>query len=149
MKSGPFIDGIPALGPGETRRIDWGQYGGLLKNFGTEPAIVTCKFKKNGKPMPPMEFKIDIKSFEGTVAARSSEAIVAKELESISKDLHNIATGFSRLKINIVEDEVFGLLKEKGEAYRDREWLCCKIIQRAWRWPFPEIFMRQSETGLR
>lgn len=28
MEDGPLIDGIPALGPGESREIDWGQYHG-------------------------------------------------------------------------------------------------------------------------
>ena len=37
-----------------------------------------------------------------------------------------------------------------GAGTRERKKrFCCKIIQRVWRWPFPEIFMQQSETGLR
>ena len=30
MNDGPLINGIPALGPGESRKIDWGQFGGRL-----------------------------------------------------------------------------------------------------------------------
>ena len=105
MKDGPLIDGVPALGPGEQRRIDWGQYGGLMKNLATEPVIVKCKFKKNGKAMPPMECKLDVKSFEGTVAAERPSAKAAKELEKISKDLHHLATGFYKLKIEMVKDQ--------------------------------------------
>jgi hypothetical protein len=107
MTSGPLIEGVPALGPGEQRRIDWGQYGGLTKNLGKEPVTVKCKFKKNGKDMPPMECKLDVKSFEGTVAAERPSAKAAKELEKISRDLHNLATGFYKLKIEMVEDQDF------------------------------------------
>jgi hypothetical protein len=31
MRSGPLIDGIPTLAPGETRVIDWGQRGGAFR----------------------------------------------------------------------------------------------------------------------
>lgn len=118
MTRGPLIEGIPALGPGEQRRIDWGQYGGLMKNLGTEPVVVKCKFKKNGKAMPPMECKLDVKSFEGTVAAERPSAKVAKEIEKISKDLHHLATGFYKLKIEIVkeEDEIEPEKNKEGEA---------------------------------
>ena len=113
MTSGPLIQGVPALGPGEQRRIDWGQYGGLMKNLGGEPVIVKCKFKKNGKAMPPMECKLDVKSFEGTVAAERPSAKAAKELEKISKDLHSLATGHYKLKIEMVEDRNFEPEKDK------------------------------------
>ncbi len=105
MSRGPLIDGVPALGPGDERKIDWGQYGGLMKNLGTEPIVVKCKFKKNGKPMPPIECKLDVKSFEGTVAAEKPSAKVAKELESIAKDFHYLATGFNKLRIEIVKED--------------------------------------------
>lgn len=115
MTTGPLIEGVPALGPGEQRRIDWGQYGGLTKNLGREPVIVKCKFKKNGKAMPPMECKLEVKSFEGTVAAERPSAKAAKELEKISKDLHHLATGFYKLKIEMVEDKEFELENDKED----------------------------------
>lgn len=105
MTNGPLIEGMPALGPGEQRRIDWGQYGGLTKNLDKEPVIVKCKFKKNGKDMPLTECKLDVKSFEGTVAVQRPSAKVAKELEKIYEDLHNLATGLYKLKIEIVEGQ--------------------------------------------
>ena len=117
MTRGPLMEGIPALGPGEQRRIDWGQYGGLMKNVDREPVVVKCKFKKNGKAMPPMECKLDVKSFEGTVAAERPSTRVAKELEKIAKDLHHLATGFNKLKIEIVkEDGEIEMEKDEGEA---------------------------------
>lgn len=117
MTRGPLIEGIPALGPGEQRRIDWGQYGGLMKSVGTEPVVVKCKFKKNGKARPRMECKLNVKSFEGTVAAERPSTKVAKELEKIAKDLHYLATGFNKLRIEIVkEDEEIEPEKNEGEA---------------------------------
>jgi hypothetical protein len=104
ITSGPLIDGVPALGPGEERRIDWGQYGGLTKNLGSEPIIVECTFKKNGKAMPPTKCTLDVKSFESTATAERPSMKAATELEKISKDLHNLATGLCNLKIEMVED---------------------------------------------
>jgi hypothetical protein len=103
MKDGPLIDGIPALGPGEERRIDWGQYGGLVKNLGGEPVIVKCMFKKNGKKMPPVECKLDVKSFKGIVAAEVPIAKIARDIEEISNNLKLLLTIFDKLKVEIVE----------------------------------------------
>ena len=103
MNDGPLIDGIPALGPGEARKIDWGQYGGLIKNLGTDPVIAKCTFKKNGKKMPSVECKLDVKSFKGTMAAEIPIARVARDIERISKNLEYLSTGFKKLKIELVE----------------------------------------------
>jgi hypothetical protein len=116
MTGGPLIEGIPALGSGEQRRIDWGQYGGLTKNLGGEPIIVKCKFKKNGKAMPPMQCKLDVKSFEGTTAAERPSAKAARELEKISKDLHHLATGFYKLKIEVEKEQELGPENEKEDG---------------------------------
>lgn len=105
MTHGPLIDGIPALGPGERRLIDWGQYGGLLKNLGSDTVTVICKFKKNGKNMPPIECKLDIKSFEGTIASEHPIPKIAKYIEKISQDLHQLASGHSKLHIEIAKDD--------------------------------------------
>jgi len=101
MKDGPLIDGIPALGPGETRKIDWGQYGGLTTAIGDSKIIATCYFKKNGKEMPPTKCPLDVASFSNTVAVTSPAAKSAHELEKISKEIQHIASGFSRLKVEI------------------------------------------------
>lgn len=106
--SGPLVEGIPALGPSEQRKIDWGQYGGLAKNLGSEPIIVKCRFKKNGKLMPVVQCKLDVKSFKGTVATRRPIAMIAKELEKISKDLQRLVTRFPELKVEITKQKELG-----------------------------------------
>jgi len=102
MKDGPLIDGIPALGPGECRKIDWGQYGGLSASLGDNPVIATCRFKKNGKEMAPILCPLDVMSFAGTVAVSSPSSKVADELKKISKSIEYISTGFHKLKVEVV-----------------------------------------------
>jgi hypothetical protein len=102
MIDGPLLNGIPALGPGESRKIDWGQFGGLKAYIGDSKIIATCRFKKNGKEMPPTICPLDVESFSGTVAAESPLSKTAKELESISKTLQHLASGFHKLKVEII-----------------------------------------------
>lgn len=111
MKDGPLIDGIPALGPGEYRKIDWGQYGGLVAALGNEPIITTCRFKKNDKDMEPTQCPLDVASFADTVAVESSAAKTAKELEKLSESIKTLASGFSKLKVDVVS-----LPQNKGDA---------------------------------
>jgi len=101
MTEGPLINGIPALGPGECRKIDWGQYGGLKKALGGSNITATCYFKKNTKEMKPVICPLDVESFSRTVAAESAASKTAKELEKISKSLGHFATGFHKLKVEI------------------------------------------------
>jgi len=104
MSSGPLIDGIPALGPGEERRIDWGQYGGLFKCIGEEPIVVKCSCKKNGKLTPPTRCKLEVKSFAGTCVSERDPAVkLARELEKIAKELNHLGSGFHMLRVELVE----------------------------------------------
>lgn len=101
MTDGPLITGIPALGPGESRKIDWGQFGGLVAAIGDTKIVATCRFKKNGKEMPPTKCPLDIESFSGTVATESPAAESARELKKISTEIHHLTSGFRKLKIEI------------------------------------------------
>ena len=109
MDSGPLIEGIPALGPGDKRKIDWGQYGGLLKYIGGEPIIATCKFKSNGnngKYLKPVICKLDVKSFERTTAADTEYLKhVSTELKRIADNIDHLATGSKTLKVEFVEKD--------------------------------------------
>jgi hypothetical protein len=101
MTEGPLINGIPALGPGEYRKIDWGQYGGLKVAIGDSKIIATCHFKKNSKEMKPVICPLDVESFSRTVAAESPASKTVKELEKISNSLGHFASGFHKLKVDI------------------------------------------------
>ncbi|MDH3437119.1 MAG: hypothetical protein OEN48_09050, partial [Betaproteobacteria bacterium] len=102
MENGPLIDGIPALGPGECRKIDWGQYGGLKAAIGDKPIIATCKFKKNGRAMRATQCPLDIESFSGTVAVETATAKSARQLEKIAKHLQQLSSYLSKLKVEVV-----------------------------------------------
>lgn len=102
MKHGPLIEGIPALGPGETRKIDWGQYGGLKVALAGKSLVATSRFKKGKKEMPAIRCPLDIESYAHTVAAEKPMVKAAKELAEISKHIKHLATGFSKLRIEII-----------------------------------------------
>ena len=103
MEDGPLILGIPALGPGEERKQDWGQYGGLINCIGEEPITVTSYFKKNGKLLPAVKSYLDVKSFDRTNASESPNSKMAKNIEKISKDIHYLTNGFYKPQIKVVE----------------------------------------------
>ncbi len=71
MQGGPLIDGIPSLGPGDSRKLSWGQYYGLKKALGGEPVIVTCEYKNGKRRMPAVTATLEIDSFTGTDALES------------------------------------------------------------------------------
>jgi hypothetical protein len=90
MSTGPLINGIPMLGPGEKIKIDWGQYEGLKKILGTEPVIVTCSFKKHKQRMKVVICKLDLSSFEKTIATKTIDSRIFEAIEEISQQLKNI-----------------------------------------------------------
>jgi hypothetical protein len=106
MTTGPLINGIPALAPGEERRITWGQYGGLKKALGNNNIYVVSRFKYGDKEMDPVTCVIEITSFEGTEAidpdgARQS----ARELKKIADVLQHSSSGFRPLTIEIKNED--------------------------------------------
>ncbi len=105
MNVGPLIRGIAALGPREERRLDWGQYGGLLKNLGEDPVKVTCRFKTGERQMKPVVCELDIKSFEYTEASGDEIREISKNIKKISENIGYLTTGFKTLKIDLVKDE--------------------------------------------
>lgn len=97
MDEGPLINGIPALGPGSKRIINWGQYGGLKKYLGEESITVTIKFKSVRigpffSKKHVVQCLLDIKSFEHTDASDSNWARKsANELKRIADTLEKLA----------------------------------------------------------
>ena len=84
--SGPLIDGIPALGPGETRKFHWGQFGGLKTALGQDKilTIVHCK-NLNQKKMKPMKCPLDIDSHYGVNFSDTAELRNMKEIANSLK----------------------------------------------------------------
>jgi hypothetical protein len=85
MLDGPLVEGIPALGPGDSRRITWGQYGGLLKALGDGTITVQCHYKHGRRAMPPVSGQLEIRSFKGTYVAQSEGVRTIEALRDIAK----------------------------------------------------------------
>jgi len=90
MTAGPLVDGIPSLGPGDSRRIAWGQYYGLKKALGDQPLVLTCECKHAKRPMRPMVAILDVNSFAETDAVGSEGRRTIKELERIADTLEQM-----------------------------------------------------------
>lgn len=90
LTDGPLIDGIPVLGPGDTRDITWGQYGGLMKTVGKEPIEVTYTYK-HGRRTFRGDSRLEVSSFTGTDASENPPAKAVRMLEEISKSLKTMA----------------------------------------------------------
>lgn len=80
MIDGPFITGIANLGPGEVRKIDWGQYGGIKKYLGESTIEVKCIFSNNRRQLHEVVCTLEVASFEGNCAATCGLAAIGKEL---------------------------------------------------------------------
>jgi hypothetical protein len=91
MQSGPLINGIPLLAPGQRRVLAWGQFAGLKKALGLEPLALRCEYKHGRKKMLNADFLLEVDSFERTDAVGNEEYRVLKELERMSKSLDHIA----------------------------------------------------------
>ncbi len=92
MTEGPFVTGIPALGPDECRIIDWGQYGGLKDALGQSRIRVLCRFRNGTREMSPTNCPLEVDSFLGTTAHESTGAKIAKNLDKISKGIDKLSS---------------------------------------------------------
>jgi hypothetical protein len=102
MTTGPIVTGIPSLGPGEERRIDWGQYAGLKKSLGDEPVYLTCTYDRPhyflgmpfGKKLSTTSV-LEVDSFLHTAANEAPESRIARSLEKLAGRLQHAFPGGS------------------------------------------------------
>jgi hypothetical protein len=87
MRDGPLIDGIPVLGPGDSREITWGQLGGLTKALGDSPIVLDYTYR-SGNRLIEGQSKLEVKSYIGTDASEKPSVIVAKSLKEIAGSLN-------------------------------------------------------------
>lgn len=85
MTEGPLISGIPSFGPGESRKLLWGQYGGLLKALGQDPITITCRFKRSGRPMPPIQCQLEVASFMEIAVPQNPILEVAAQTKKLAR----------------------------------------------------------------
>jgi hypothetical protein len=98
MDRGPLVTGVPFLPPGGTRKLAWGQYGGLHAALGDKPVRIVSRFEnQKGVAQDPIESMVDVKSFEFTDCVDPDGARqAAAQLENIAKGLHRVLSGFQR-----------------------------------------------------
>ena len=82
MTAGPLIEGIPLLAPGETRKMVWGQYGGLKEALGDRYITVVCNYSHGKRPMQTVS-RLEVSSFDVTDANESDSARVIRQLQRI------------------------------------------------------------------
>jgi hypothetical protein len=87
MTEGPLIKGIGALGPGDSRKISWGQYWGLTKALGDEPLILSYQYKDGNRKMQSRSVELECASFAETDAVDSEAIRIVKELKRIADTL--------------------------------------------------------------
>lgn len=96
MINGPFISGIPALGPNDSREITWGQYGGLSKAIGDEPILVRYTYLHDKRTFSG-ETRLEVESFCGTNASEVPALIVAQGIKSINKSIESISSSLKQI----------------------------------------------------
>lgn len=98
MTTGPLLEGIPALAPGEKRVINWGQLAGLHDALKGRPVGVTASFESRGRhPLDPsghtVRSVLEVESFRRTDASRSQELEQTEQLKKLAKAVEKIAKG--------------------------------------------------------
>ncbi len=76
MSDGPLIHGIGALGPGDSRKITWGQYGGLMKALGNQEIVLTYGYTDGRRAMPGSTAVLEYRSFTDVDAVNSETAAI-------------------------------------------------------------------------
>ena len=92
MTDGPLITGIPSLGPGDARKIAWGQYHGLKAALGDDVIELVCRYKGRGRRIHKTLSKLDVRSFAATDAVSSDAAKISAALERIAKAAETFAS---------------------------------------------------------
>lgn len=96
LNEGPLVDGIPALGPNDSRAITWGQYGGLSKAIGGEPILVRYTYRHDRRTFSG-ETRLEVESYLGTDASEAPAAIVAKGVTEIGKSIQAISASLKQI----------------------------------------------------
>lgn len=99
MNDGPLIEGIPALGPGDSREITWGQFGGLTQALGDSPIVLDYTYR-SGNRLIQGKSKLEVRSYLGTDASEKPSVKVARSIKELSESSKSIETILSKLVQN-------------------------------------------------
>jgi hypothetical protein len=109
LSAGPFVSGIPALGPGAKRVLTWGQYGGLHSALGNRVIKVTATYTADQRtPWDPEEYSteslLDVRSLEGlSIPDHNYDKAAADDLKKIADAVQQLSTGWRVLKVEVQE----------------------------------------------
>ncbi|WP_016957449.1 hypothetical protein [Catenovulum agarivorans] len=104
MTSGPIVVGVPYLAPNQQLTITWGQYGGLKKYLGSQPIIVTSRYKrsKSLRGFPAVIESISKLDIQSMGTAESSDhhwgGKLVVEMRASRKELAAINESLANLK---------------------------------------------------
>jgi len=99
MDRGPLIEGIPVLGPGDSREITWGQFGGLWKAL--KDTSINLEYTYwSGKRIIKGESKLEVRSYLNTNASEKPSSSIAKSLKEIATSSNRIESMLSELLRN-------------------------------------------------
>lgn len=118
LTEGPLIDGIPSLGPGDSRKITWGQYGGLIKALGNEELSISYEYKDGARKMPIRTAILECRSFTGTDAVDSEALRVIKQLKRIADALEKTLKNPSSLSLLVLILFVISCANSKDREIR-------------------------------
>ncbi len=91
MVNGPLIKGIPALGPGDRRVLNWGQYGGLSSALANEPIRVEIDYRHGRRRLHGVTY-LDVESYAATDVSEPPNVTVAKSVQKIPAALDRISS---------------------------------------------------------
>lgn len=95
MTQGPFVVGIPSLGPGDSRVITWGQYGGLAHAIGPTPIELEYTYKHGRRKLSGFT-ALEVTSFANTDASTRPAVASAQALKDIANSMKQIVNSRHR-----------------------------------------------------
>ena len=90
MTSGPLIEGISYLAPGESREYVWGAFQELRETMGHTPVIVEYNYQHEKRSIVGRA-QLDLVSYAGTLVTQSPEGLMADHLGNIADGVQKIA----------------------------------------------------------
>ena len=100
MTNGPLVTGIPALGPGDRRVLNWGQYGGLSSALEAGPIRVDIAYRHGRRHLRGVAH-LDVESYADTDASEPPQVIVANSSKKAASSLDRIANALIDIRNEI------------------------------------------------
>lgn len=94
MLTGPIVTGIPALGPGDSRVINWGQWAGLNTALGGRAIEIEFSYEARNRKVRDRTL-LEVESYAYTDASDSPAVASVKHLGQIAQNTASIARSLS------------------------------------------------------